>query len=121
MRKSLCYGVLLGTVDRLIRRNSDAVDCAQSIVIVVSPLVALMEDRVASFRKKGITAVRVRKEDMMKEETVDELHEGQFQMLFFSPEDLLTDETWRDMIQSTVYTENVVGFVVDKAHCVKKW
>jgi len=79
-----------------------------------------MEDQVASFRKKDVTAVHVRKEDM-KEETVDELHEGQFQMLFFSPEDLLTDETWRDMIQSTVYTENVVGFVVDKAHCVKKW
>jgi len=84
------------------------------IVIVVSPLVALMEDQVA----KGVTAVRVRKENMMNEETVDELHEGQFQTLFFSPEDLLTDETWKDMIQST---ENVVGFVIDEVHCVKKW
>jgi len=84
------------------------------IVIVVSPLVALMEDQVA----KGVTAVRVRKENMMNEETVDELHEGQFQTLFFSPKDLLTDETWKDMIQST---ENVVGFVIDEVHCVKKW
>jgi len=97
------------------------VDCTLSIVIAVSPLAALMEDQVASFRKKGVTAVSVRKEDMMKEETVDELREGQFQMLFFSPKDLLTDETWRDMIQSTVYKENVVGFMVDEARCVKKW
>jgi len=61
---------------------------------------------------------------MMNEETVDELHEGQFQMLFFSPEDLLTDETWRDTIQSKMYAENVqcvVGFVADEAHCVKRW
>jgi len=43
------------------------------------------------------------------------------QASLFSPKDLLTDETWRDMIQSTVYMENVVGFVVDEAHCVKKW
>ena len=46
----------------------------------------------------------------MKEETVDELHEGQFQMLFFSPDDLLTDETWRYMIQSPVYAmENFIA------------
>ena len=42
-------------------------------------------------------------------------------MLFFSPEGILTDGTWRDMIQSPVYRENVVAFVVDEAHCVKKW
>ena len=93
----------------------------QSIVIVVSPLVALMEDQVASFYSKGIRAIRVLKEDSLTEDVVDELHAGQYQMLFFSPEGILTDGTWRDMIQSPVYRENVVAFVVDEAHCVKKW
>lgn len=41
--------------------------------------------------------------------------------MFFSPESLLTVEAWRDMLVSDVYRGNVVGFIVDEAHCVKKW
>ena len=39
----------------------------------------------------------------------------------FSPELLLTDKTWRDMLQSPVYKEHLIGFIVDEAYCVKKW
>ena len=42
-------------------------------------------------------------------------------MIFFSPELILRNETWRDMITSSVYRDNLVGLVVDEAHCVKKW
>ena len=38
-----------------------------------------------------------------------------------SPEAVLTNPEWRDMLQSPVYQENLVAFVVDEAHCVKKW
>ena len=38
-----------------------------------------------------------------------------------SPESLQTNATWRDMLQSDVYQTNLVAFVVDEAHCVKKW
>ena len=36
---------------------------------------------------------------------------------------LLTNETWRDMLLSAVYQENLMALVVDEAqwHCVKKW
>ncbi len=51
----------------------------------------------------------------------EELHEGQYQVVFFSPETLLREEMWRDMLQSEIYQDNVVAFVVDEAHCVKKW
>ncbi len=52
---------------------------------------------------------------------MDDVHEGLYQVLFFSPESLLTNETWRDMIQCQTYKQNLVGFIVDEAHCVKKW
>ncbi len=52
---------------------------------------------------------------------MEEVHEGRHQVIFFSPESLLTEDTWRDMLQSWHYRENLVGFVVDEAHCVKKW
>ena len=42
-------------------------------------------------------------------------------MVLFSPKLLLTDKTWRDMLQSPVYKEHLVGFIVDEAYCVKKW
>lgn len=112
--KSLIYSVLPWTFDSL-RKCSQA----ESIVLVVSPLIAIMKDQVASLTQKGITAMHIVEE--MKEETVEAVHEGRFQVLFFSPEILLTDEVWRDMLLTPTYTQNVVGFVVDEAHCVKKW
>ena len=48
--KSLCYGCLPGVFDRILSREG-------SIVIVVSPLSALMKDQVETFRKKGVTSV----------------------------------------------------------------
>jgi len=44
-----------------------------------------------------------------------------YQVLFFSPERLLTDMGWRDMLQSTYYRETLVGFIIDEAHSVKMW
>ncbi len=94
---------------------------APSIVLVVSPWVALIKDQVDSFTKKGVKAVHVLKEKTMSDDVLEKLHEGKYQLLFFILENLLTEEGWRNMFQSPVYAQNVVGFVVDEAHCVKKW
>ena len=44
-----------------------------------------------------------------------------YHTMYMSPEALITDERWRDMLLSPVYSEHLVGLVVDEAHCVKKW
>ena len=117
--KSLCYSCLPWTFDYL---KGDEWRTARSIVVVVSPLIALMKDQVAALLQKGVNAVYVSGgEKEVDENVVEELHERQYQLVFFSPESLLTVEEWRDMLQTEVYQENVVGFVVDEAHCVKKW
>ena len=46
---------------------------------------------------------------------------GQFQLLYISPESLLRNPQWRELLLSKVYRENLVALVVDKAHCVTKW
>ena len=116
--KSLCYSILPKVFDRARKKKSS------SIVIVVSPLIALMKDQVQSLATKGVKAVLVTK-DTAKEcagsSTVEQLHEGTFQVVLFSPEALLCDDDWREMIQSSIYQENVVAFVIDEAHLVKKW
>ena len=46
---------------------------------------------------------------------------GKYQVVFISPELLLTEETWRGMLQSPLYKQHLVGFIIDEAHCIIKW
>ena len=43
---------------------------------------------------------------------------GKYQVVFISPELLLTEETWR---VSPIYKYHLVGFIIDEAHCIIKW
>ena len=111
--KSFCYWCLPDVFDRIKGR------CGESMVLVVSPLVALMMDQVASLANRGVRAIHVSSE--LDEKAIEEIHEGKYQILFFSPEQLLQNLAWREMLLSPIYNKNLVGFVVDEAHCVKKW
>ena len=108
--KSLCYGILPVMFDTIKQFSS-------SIVIVVSPLIALMKDQVRAMVERNVSAVCIGDAEV----SVDEVYEGKYQLVYISPEALLTNETWRDMLLSSVYQERLVAFVVDEAHCVKKW
>ena len=110
--KSLCYCLLPGVFDEIHHSKG-------SIVIVVSPLVALMKDQVRCMTERDVRAVFVGDAD--DDSSVDEICEGKYQLVFMSPESLLTDPKWRDMVQSPIYQEKLVALVVDEAHCVKKW
>ena len=111
--KSLCYFVLPLVFDR-VRDVSN-----RSIVLVVSPLVALMKDQVAHCSSRGLAAGYISSDssDSMKEEILG----GKCQVVFISPESLFSGKRWRDMLREKPYINNLVGFVVDEAHCVKKW
>ena len=111
--KSLCYCILPLVFDFL-RHNARA----QCIVVIVSPLIALMQDQVRAMRERGVSAVNA---GMADDELAEAVCSGDFQLVFLSPESLFTDDRWRDMLQSAVYQKRLVGLVVDEAHCVKKW
>ena len=110
--KSLCYALLPAVFDSL--RTSE-----RSIVIVVSPLTALMKDQVQSLERRGVRAA------YLHSGTDGDAHSGvcagEYQLLFMSPETLLRDKGWRDILLSPIYQENVVALAIDEAHCVKKW
>ena len=115
--KSLCYSIPPKVFDTLKKKTS------KSIVIVISPLISLMKDQLHSLQTKGVTSTIVTKNftDESDNPVEPALYEGAYQVVFFSPEALLCKATWRDMIQTQVYKENVVAFVIDEAHLVKKW
>ena len=91
-----------------------------SIVICVSPLTSLMVDQRAKFVPRGMSAQFVG-EAQCDPQAVESVREGKAQLLFISPESLLSNPSWRDMLRKAVYRDNLSGFVVDEAHCVKKW
>ena len=65
--------------------------------MVVSPLIALMKDQVAKLKAKGVEAVYVGERcDMNK------VYKDRYQILFISPEALLTDSKWQDVLLSQV-------------------
>lgn len=111
--KSLCYGSLPGAFDLL--RGTER----RSIAIVISPLVALMKDQVAAFQSKGLSSAFI-SSDSPREMQLGVLS-GDYQLVFFSPESILSNKKWRDLLRQEPYVSHIVALVVDEAHCVKKW
>ena len=97
-------------------RNSNS-----SIVIVVSPLKSLMEDQVAKASGLGLKCVYLSQGDRCNDELVQAVLAGEYQIIFLSPEVLLTELRWREMLRTEVYQNNLVGVIVDEAHCVETW
>ncbi len=113
--KSLCY-ILLPRLFDALRGVS-----GQSIVLVVSPLIALMKDQVGSITKMGIRATFISDKESISTQTKQEIERGEYQVIFVSPEALFFSTQWRQILSSRIYCLNLVGFVVDEAHCINKW
>ena len=113
--KSLCYAALPAAFDRLLKKTSPST----SIVIAVSPLIALMKDQVASLSARGLAVGCITQES--SEEERAKVKNGQYQLVLFSPEALLSFRRWRELLQGEGYSSRIVAFIVDEAHCVKKW
>ena len=87
-------------------------------MLVVSLLIALMRDQVASITAMGIAATYISdKEDVGRKQTIKN---GEFQIIYISPEALILLK-WRNILSTRVYRDNLVAFVVDEAHCNLKW
>lgn len=88
------------------------------ICIVVSPLVALMEDQVNSLQKKGIKALAIMGGISYNEldSLLDNCIYGNYKFLYLSPERLQ-----QDIVQQRIEQMNVNLIVIDEAHCISQW
>ena len=41
--------------------------------------------------------------------------------VYLSPKSELATERWRNMLESEIYQETLIGVVVDEVHCVTEW
>ena len=46
---------------------------------------------------------------------------GAYQLIFFTPEMIIGNRKWRKLLEGDVYANRLKAFVIDEAHCVKKW
>ncbi len=88
-----------------------------AILLIICPLNALINSHLRELEHRGIKACTLK--DGMFEE--DDLLSGKYSMIFTNPETLVQNDTWRAMLKSSVYQENLFGIVADEAHIVPKW
>jgi ATP-dependent DNA helicase RecQ len=106
--KSLCF-----QLPALLRKG---------LTVVVSPLIALMQDQVQALKNNGIGAtflnstlssyqVRSREEAILS---------GKVKLLYVAPERLLSDRflPFIDLVQHQI---GIASFAIDEAHCVSEW
>jgi len=102
--KSLCY-----QIPSIIRNGTG---------IVVSPLIALMQDQVDALNELGIHAAYLNSslDSESQYQTEQQLINGELALLYVAPERLLTER----MLSLLERTE-IALFAIDEAHCVSQW
>ncbi len=92
--------------------------CRPGTAVVVSPLIALMDDQVAALRQLGVSAGALHSElDPEEQRRVSrELEAGRLDLLYVSPERLLTQGT-----QERLSRRQIALIAIDEAHCVSQW
>lgn len=90
----------------------------QKLVIVISPLIALMKDQVTALKKLGIPAgcLHSGQSDDEKREVFAELNKGGAFVLYLSPE-----RAQKEGFQKWIQQRAIALFAVDEAHCVSQW
>ena len=84
------------------------------------PLVAIMMEQKAKFTAMGITSEYVGESQLDGTAKFRVVH-GEVELVFISPENVICNPRYRNMLLSPVYKKRLIGIAVDEAHCVKTW
>ncbi|MCU0435765.1 MAG: RecQ family ATP-dependent DNA helicase [Bacteroidia bacterium] len=90
----------------------------EGICVVVSPLIALMQDQVENLKRRGIKAIAITSAMRKREIDVafDNCVYGKIKFLYVSPERLQTE-----IARVRISRMNVNLLAVDEAHCISQW
>jgi len=92
------------------------------VMIVVSPLIALMQDQVQALQDNGIGATFLNSTIGLAESKLREqaILQGKIKLLYVAPEKLLTDR-FLPFLQDINTQLGISAIAIDEAHCVSQW
>lgn len=90
------------------------------LTVVVSPLVALMENQVQELRQRQLSAALLHGElpASQRRVTLQALERQQLRLLYVSPETLLSAPVWERLSQPQL---QINALILDEAHCLVQW
>ncbi|MFT6166036.1 MAG: ATP-dependent DNA helicase RecQ [Vicingaceae bacterium] len=90
----------------------------EGLCLVISPLIALMQDQVQNLKAKGVKALMIHSAMSRREIdiTLDNAAYGDYKFLYLSPERLETE-----LFQARLKKMNINLVAVDEAHCISQW
>ena len=102
--KSLCYQI--------------PAICRNGTGIIVSPLIALMQDQVAALQEAGVKAAAIHSgleyQDLQR--AINDLRGGNLDLVYVAPERLVNDN-FLDILDDI----EIALFAIDEAHCISQW
>lgn len=92
--------------------------CREGVGIIVSPLIALMQDQVLALKQLGIRAAAINSMRNSSEiaETIRAMKSGEIDLVYVAPERLLMDNFLSILDQCPLSL-----FAIDEAHCISQW
>ncbi len=90
------------------------------LTLVISPLVALMENQVQELQQRQLPAGLLHSElpSNKKTQTLQYLQQNRLKLLYVSPETLLSKTLWERLCQPQI---KINGLMLDEAHCLVQW
>ncbi len=90
------------------------------LTLVVSPLVALMENQVQELHQKNLAAQVLHSQisKVQRNQTLSALAKGHLRLLYLSPESLFTAPVWSRLIAPEL---QINSLILDEAHCLVQW
>ncbi len=84
--------------------------------VVVSPLIALMDDQVTALKQMGVNAAALHSNSVDSQTVYADIDKGTLDVLYVSPEKILS-MGFMDFLKE----KEVALFAIDEAHCVSVW
>ena len=89
------------------------------IVLVLSPLLTLIDDQIQNLRALGLSYVSL--SHLNTEDEMKAVEKGEYQVVYATPEAVLKNKRWRQMLHNSVFKSKLCAIAVDEAHVIKQW